>query len=353
MGLPYGYTRLRYIENSGTQYINTEFKPNQNTRVLMDMEFAVSTQTNVQAMFGARVAYANAAFYVFCQSNYAGYQHAHGAKVNTTTTPNAFGRHTVDKNANALIVDGVSINTATASTFSTTFPIFLFTVNNGGNPMTSGNPSKMRLYSCEIYDNGTLVRNYIPCKNSSGKIGLYDDVNAKFYGNAGTGEFQAGDVVLTGVHQTLVDGVGWEVLSGRCLVDGVGYGILKGRTLADGVGYDVAFKQEAATVSVSLKQLGSSSYADAGQVTIDGTVYNGSSAPITLDVEIGSEILCKALAPNQFGFDAYEAAAIKLNGKTVASGYSGTVNYTYTVVGNTEISLGLVGSHGEVQIVEL
>jgi hypothetical protein len=194
---PVGYTRLEYIENSGTQYIDTGFNPNQNTRVLMDMEFAVSTQTNIQAMFGARVAYANAAFYVFCQSNYTGYQHAHGVKVSTTATPNAFGRHIVDKNANTLIVDGVSINTAASSTFSTTYPIFLFTVNNGGVPMASNNPSKMRLYSCKIYDNGTLVRDYVPCKNASGVIGLYDAVNGKFYTNAGTGTFIVGSDVAS------------------------------------------------------------------------------------------------------------------------------------------------------------
>ena len=31
--LPSGYTELQYIESTGTQYINTGFQPNQNTRV--------------------------------------------------------------------------------------------------------------------------------------------------------------------------------------------------------------------------------------------------------------------------------------------------------------------------------
>ena len=32
MSLPSGYTPLEYIKSSGTQYINTGFNPNQNTR---------------------------------------------------------------------------------------------------------------------------------------------------------------------------------------------------------------------------------------------------------------------------------------------------------------------------------
>ena len=39
--LPEGYTLLKYIESSGTQYINTGFNPNQNTRLLMDIEIPV------------------------------------------------------------------------------------------------------------------------------------------------------------------------------------------------------------------------------------------------------------------------------------------------------------------------
>ena len=50
---------------------------------------------------------------------------------------------------------------------------------------------------CKIYDNGTLVRDMIPCKDPDGNIGMYDTVNAVFYGNAGTGEFVAGEIADT------------------------------------------------------------------------------------------------------------------------------------------------------------
>jgi hypothetical protein len=51
----------------------------------------------------------------------------------------------------------------------------------------------MRLYSCKIYDNETLIRDYVPARsNSDNVLGLYDLVNDVFYTNAGTGTFIAG-----------------------------------------------------------------------------------------------------------------------------------------------------------------
>lgn len=151
-------------------------------------------------------------------------------------------------------------------------------------------------------------------------------------------------------HKNLIDGVGYDTTGGRCLVNGVGYSVKKGRTLVDGVGYDVAF---GASATVTIKGHGNSSYYFAGEATINGTKYIGRSSPLTLEVEIGTEIVCKALTPGQLGFSVYDTAEIMLNGKTVKSGSSGNVTYTYVVVGNTEISLGIVGDAGQVRIVEL
>ena len=66
--------------------------------------------------------------------------------------------------------------------------------NSGSAVDTSslGNYASMKLYSCKIYNNGTLVRDFVPAKNSSGTIGLYDTVNGACYTNAGSGTFTAG-----------------------------------------------------------------------------------------------------------------------------------------------------------------
>ena len=52
----------------------------------------------------------------------------------------------------------------------------------------------MALYYCRIFDGDTLLRDYIPCINASGAVGLYDLVGRQFYGNAGTGAFTGSEV---------------------------------------------------------------------------------------------------------------------------------------------------------------
>jgi hypothetical protein len=50
--LPSGYTEVEYIESSGTQYIDTDFKPKYNSRVVMDVSDVSSDGWS--ALFGAR-----------------------------------------------------------------------------------------------------------------------------------------------------------------------------------------------------------------------------------------------------------------------------------------------------------
>ena len=104
-----------------------------------------------------------------------------------------------------------------------------------------------RIYSCKIYSNSALIRQFVPCKNSSGEVGLYDEVNNVFYGNAGTGVFIAGPEVPIsgssggGKHKTLIAGTSYGIKGGRTLIGGTGYDIKKGRTLIGGTGYDIKF----------------------------------------------------------------------------------------------------------------
>ena len=52
---------------------------------------------------------------------------------------------------------------------------------------------KLKIYGCKFYQDGVLIRDFIPCYNKTiNKIGLYDLVESKFYTNAGTGEFLKG-----------------------------------------------------------------------------------------------------------------------------------------------------------------
>lgn len=85
--------------------------------------------------------------------------------------------------------------------------MYLLNMNQNNNGDIDTLPSGVRVYSCEIYDDDTLIRNYIPCYSkttvtnadgnscSTGTIGLYDKVENKFYTNKGSGTFTKGNDV--------------------------------------------------------------------------------------------------------------------------------------------------------------
>lgn len=186
--LPEGYTLLDYIQSSGTQYLNTNYKPNHNTRIVMDADLLdYSTNTYGNSFFGVRSSGNANAFLVICgKGESPSWTIMYGdASGNVTLT--ALGRHSIDLNKNVCTIDGKAV-TLTASTFNSDYPCYLFTDNRTGSANT-GNNARMKLYSCQIYDNDSLVRDYVPCINPDGEVGMYDLVTAEFYPNVGAGEF--------------------------------------------------------------------------------------------------------------------------------------------------------------------
>lgn len=185
--LPNGYTQVEYIESSGTQYIDTGFKPNHNTRVVADcyLDSAASTMS----AFGAWTGTSTNAFIHAGKSDNSACVFFYGTG-NTSISVSKTGRHLIDFNMNEASIDGVSAS-ATTQTFSCTYSMFLMAYNSAG---SAANKATGKLYSCRIYDNGVMVRDFVPCTNSSGTAGLYDLVNGGFYQNAGTGTFSAGSV---------------------------------------------------------------------------------------------------------------------------------------------------------------
>ena len=182
--LPEGYTELEYIESSGKQYIDTGFKPNQNTRIIADMKLEDKTSTSV--LFGSRVSVSSLRYEFLSASGlfYSPYNTSAGSTMTAT-----LDKIIIDKNKNVTSVNNNIFSTFSTSTFQCNWNLYLFAVNNNG---VATLQSHAKLYSCKIYDNDILIRNFIPCKNLSGTIGLYDTVNSQFYSNVGTGTFIAG-----------------------------------------------------------------------------------------------------------------------------------------------------------------
>ena len=193
IALPVGYTRLAYIQSSGTQYVDTGFKPKNTTKVTVD--FQVTTQpASHLIIFGCRTSYSSDDQFVL---GYTGHKSPAvwrsdfgSSQVSFPSTLPWSTRIIATQNGPDCTLNGISEKNSSAA-FSSTHNLFLLA--NNDNETVAGFISA-KLYACQIYDNGTLVRDFVPCVNASGAVGLYDLVGKQFYGNAGTGTFTAGEV---------------------------------------------------------------------------------------------------------------------------------------------------------------
>ena len=189
--LPSGFTKLAYIESTGTQWVDTEFVPNGRTRMVLDFAATEIPASSSNSVAGSRKSTTEQS-YTFSTVNgkwRMGYNNASP----TTTVVADTNRHIADLNQNVLSLDGNIIHTLAFAEFEGNCSICIGIINS-----TAANAGYYKgyakFYSCQIYDDGTLIRNYQPCVDPSGNIGLYDKVNKKFYGNAGTGAFIGSEV---------------------------------------------------------------------------------------------------------------------------------------------------------------
>lgn len=191
-------TPIEYIQSSGTQYINSNFIPKATTRTIMKAE--PMAWSACSAFFGTR----NTSFPTASQAYIAAipaatlYRSDYFGSSLTAETPTIMQITNIDKNKNICSFNNIMI-TNTSSTVNATTNMFLLALNDVG---TAKYFLSAKLYSCQIYDGNTLVRDFIPVKTTTNIYGLWDKVNKVFYKNAGTGTFTGGPAItLTGWHK--------------------------------------------------------------------------------------------------------------------------------------------------------
>ena len=186
--LPPGYTKLNYIQSSGTQYINTDMLVTTlgtNQKWFVDFEFtSTSGTTYVIGCYNSNYCYIGRT-----STQYRVQAGSSSKTVNTSDT----GRHSMllDFNSASFFVDNVSqITGISVATSGITAPIHLLCRTNGS---TYAGQASGKLYGCQIMQtDGTVVADFVPCKNPSNEIGLYDKIRQRFFGNSGTGSFTGG-----------------------------------------------------------------------------------------------------------------------------------------------------------------
>lgn len=191
-------TPIEYIQSSGTQYIDSNFIPKATTRTIMKAE--PTAWSAWSAFFGTRNESTPTASkaYIAAIPTATSYRSDYFGSSLTAETPTVIQITNIDKNKNICSFNNIMI-TNTSSTVNATANMFLLALNDVG---TAKYFLSAKLYSCQIYDGNTLVRDFIPIKTTANIYGLWDKVNKVFYKNAGTGTFTGGPAVnLTGWHK--------------------------------------------------------------------------------------------------------------------------------------------------------
>ena len=179
---------LEYIESTGVQYIDTGIKPNTTTRVVAEMEY-VSITDNACGLFGS-----NTSGEIFEAYNYGSrYYFGFGSNTNSvagTATPGEKMLIDFSKNYAVYNVGGkvIDVTPGGDETFTATQTMYIHALNRKGAALRSAS----RTYSFKIYDNDTLVRDYVPCRQPSGVVCMYDRVSGEYAMNNGAGKFIAG-----------------------------------------------------------------------------------------------------------------------------------------------------------------
>ncbi|MDO4945131.1 MAG: hypothetical protein Q4E74_08035 [Ruminococcus sp.] len=194
--------RVKYIKSHGTEHIDTGFKPDSNTRVQITCEFYdLNTAYGIKGMFGGRLANGNSGISVWHETSTgiigkARLLFQYGNE-NSSFISGAFcgpdTKYIIDVNKNTLTCttengEEVLSRTDPECEFQSSVSIMIFTVHNINN--IDSRKGVFKLYGCKIWDNGVLVRDFIPCLDGAGTPCLYDEVEQKFYYNSGTGNFE-------------------------------------------------------------------------------------------------------------------------------------------------------------------
>ena len=181
--LPSEYKIVEYIASSGTQFIDTGFKPNNNT--CYEIKYQTVPTQNYAGIMGAEHDWSNTSFALWCK--HAGFANS------TISNQTWYGASpvTIRFDKGTLYKDGVQVWSA-SGTFQCNYNAYLFGINRAG---TLTEPvDNLKIYYVKIWDNGTLVRDFVPC-TKNGIAGLYDRVNNDFYVNKGSGTFSVGEVI--------------------------------------------------------------------------------------------------------------------------------------------------------------
>ncbi len=198
--IPNTYTRLEYLESTGTEYIDSGVEAKPGTVVKTKFQIIGTPPSNTDRGFlGCYGSSGYPSYYLYLHTFHGSVINSWlGTGVNSLFVPdhdehtlefdengnvNFDGTH-IDSNVYANSIDGPNIG------IFRSIHLYSYTM-----------PSVASRFYYVKLDNGTIRRDFIPAKrNSDGELGMYDTVSGTFFTNAGTGTFIAGPELSSNIY---------------------------------------------------------------------------------------------------------------------------------------------------------
>lgn len=190
--LPDGYTKVEYLQSSGTQWIDMGIAPDQNTKVILKVLATNLNGSSGVSLIGSRSSNNSSdQFFTYISADQGFLFRVDGDKapaaftkfkVNTLYTITlSSSRFLVDDNGNSVLTMYLS-----SSDFTSTVTMALFRAK----PFSMGFIGN--IYVCKHYNNDHLIQHFVPCLDSDGIPCMYDLVSKTAFYNQGTGSFTWG-----------------------------------------------------------------------------------------------------------------------------------------------------------------
>lgn len=178
------YTQLTYIQANGTQWLDTGYIPNDNTKIIIELSDIVNSFD--PAIFGANTTWDECTYLLYCGAG--GIRWTYNGPI--IVTSDLTSKHTITMYRSTVTLDGSTVSTDTQiNSSAVNSTLTLFSIPGGKHR------SSYKLYSFKIYKNDILIKNYIPAKDVLNVVCLYDTINKQYIYNQGSNEFISGEEV--------------------------------------------------------------------------------------------------------------------------------------------------------------
>ena len=189
--IPVGFTEVEYIESTNRNcWIDTQVFPVMDT---IKLEIRAVKETGY-SLFGSYETGKNFNFTGTSGKNYLRYGSAY---TTAYTVVDGDKPHTFIADKGTLYVDGVqegaTVETITGTSINS---IALCCRLSGSTNTTATDTGNHKIYYCKIWNNGSLVRDMVPCLDTSNVPCMWDKVEGKAYYNKGAGDFTVGRKII-------------------------------------------------------------------------------------------------------------------------------------------------------------